>query len=190
MYRINCNFPRIFCVLFALLWVFTASCAPALTADELFFYRTETVEAEIALECNGVSSRFKYSGNGSKSRVEFTAPEELNGFSILLTEEGGQVSIDGLTAEAPDALCTVPKIMQTVFTLSPEAVAEITTAPHPEKDGETVTMVTADGITVALDGSGLPILAEGTVFGVAFTAKIAKLTVNRGENGENQRLIP
>ena len=148
------------------------------------------MEAEIALEYNGVSSRFKYSGNENEARVEFTAPEELNGFSISISEEGGKVNIDGLTADAPDALCAVPKIMRTVFTLSPEDVTEITAAPHPEKEGGTVTRITADGITVTLNGDGLPILAEGTLFGASFTAKITDLTVNRGENGENQRVTP
>ena len=186
MYKIY----RIFAAIFSVLLVFTASCAPISTAEELFFYRTETVEAEIALEYNSVSSRFKYSGNENEARVEFTAPEELNGFSISISEEGGKVNIDGLTVDAPDALCAVPKIMRTVFTLSPEDVTEITAAPHPEKEGETVTRITADGITVTLNGDGLPILAEGTLFGASFTAKITDLTVNRGENGENQRVTP
>ena len=59
-----------------------------------------------------------------------------------------------------------------------------------EKEGETVTRVSADGITVTLDASGLPMLAEGDVFGVTFTAKITDLTVNPCENGENQRITP
>ena len=184
MYRIKRNIQRIFIAFFSVLWVFTASCAPLSAENELFFYRTETVEAEISLEYSGAFSRFRYSGNGSEAHVEFTAPEELTGFSISVTEDGGEISIDGLTAEAPDALCTIPKVIQTIFTLSPEDVSEITTAPHPEKEGETVTRVTAKGITVTLNDEGLPILAEGTVFGVKFTAKIAELAVNPRENGE------
>ena len=177
MYLMNRLSPRIFCILFALLWGFTASCSPLKTDNDLFYYRNETVRAEILLNCNGISSRFLYRGNASDCTVEFTAPEELNGFAIQLTENGGTVSIDGLSTDAPDTLCTVPKIIRTVFTLSPDGVTEIKTAPHPEKDGETVTAVTVEGITVMLDSSGDPILAVGILFGIPFTAQITDLQI-------------
>lgn len=188
MYRKRNIRSRIFVVVFSVLWVFTVcsgiSCSPKTESEELFYYRTEEVTAKITLECNGTVSQFLYSGKGGDCIVEFTAPEELLGYSVQLTESGGRVSIDGLTAEAPDALCTVPKIMSAVFTLSPETVTEISTAPHPENDGETVTEIIADGITVTLDSNGRPILADGSLFGVSFTAKIAELTVNLGENAQ------
>ena len=172
------------------LWVFTAcngifsatGCVGTPQADELFFYRSKAVEAELTLNCNGTVSVFKYTGKGNACRVEFLSPEELIGFSVELTEEGGRVTVDGLSAPAPDALCTVPNIMVAILTLSPENVTSIETSPHPEKADESVTKVTAGDITVTLNGEGLPIYADGVCHGIQFTAKIADLTVNLGEN--------
>ena len=191
MYRI---FLRAFSLFFSILWVFTVfsatSCSHKTTVSELFYYRTREVTAEITLECGGTSSGFHYSGGASDCTIEFTYPEELCGYSLQLTESGGRVSIGELTAEAPDALCTVPKIMLSVFTLSPEEITEISAAPHPEREGETVTTITADGIRVTLDSSGLPLLAEGVLFGVSFTAKIADFTVEpRESDGISEQLL-
>lgn len=184
MYRI---FRRAITLFFTVLWVFTAcsgiSCSQKPSSGELFHYRTETVEARVTVQCNGVTSTLLYRGDPCEQCVEFVAPDELSGFVIRLTETGARVEIDGLTAEAPDALCTLPKILRTVFMLSPDEITDISTAPHPEKEGETVTLVTAKGVTVSIDASGVPILAEGALYGVSFTAKIADLAVNPRENG-------
>lgn len=180
MYRVK----RVFTVILSLMLGFTVyngalcavSCAPITDVGELFYYRTGSVSADVALEYNGVSARFHYAGNASECAVEFCAPTELVGFTIEVTENGGRVSVDGLTAEAPDALCAVPGIMQAVFTLSPDEVTAIETAPHPDNADETVTKVTSDGITVALDADGTPLLAEGALFGMPFSAKITNFT--------------
>lgn len=182
MYKLS---RRIIAVFFSVLWGFTASfctsCTPKLQADELFHYRDRPVTARVNAECNGVTSEFRYDGTGIDCRIEFTAPRELVGYSIELTENSGRITVDGMTAEAPDPLCTVPKIMRAVFTLSPESVSEIETAPHPKTTEETVTRVTADGVTVTLDKNGLPISAEGVLFGVKFNAEITEFTVNPQE---------
>lgn len=178
-------FHRVIAVFFSVLWGFTASfclsCAPSYQADGLFHYRDMQVTAKVRAECNGVSSEFRYSGTKDRCRVEFTAPRELTGYAIVLTENGGQITVDGLTAEAPAPLCTLPKIMRAAFTLSPESVSEIETAPHQGNEGETVTRVTADGVTVTLDKNGIPISAEGVLFGVKFNAEITEFTVNPQE---------
>ena len=178
MYRSN---GRFFAALFSVLWFFTVcngiisslGCVNKSQSEELFFYRTETVEAEITMECNGVRSRFTYCGNAEECRIDFLEPSELYGFSLEIAEGRGQVSVDGLTAEAPEALCIIPNIMRKIFTLSPESVTAIETAPHPENGVETVTKITADGITVTLNKNGLPIRAEGVLFDTPFTTEIS-----------------
>lgn len=188
----NGKIYRIFTALFAIFWGFTAfngltcivGCVAVPRAEELFFYRSESIEAEIELECNGAASRFTYSGTGDSSRVEFLSPEELRGFALEVSPNGGKVSFDGLETDAPEALCAVPNIMRAVFTLSPEDITAVETAPHPEKTGESVTVVTAGEITVTLDGNGLPLSAAGVAFGVQFKAKILKLAVNPQETGD------
>ena len=152
-------------------------CAPRSRAEELFFYRLEEVTAEVTLTCNGSASAFVYRGSPDSCRVTFTAPDELCGFAIESDSEGGRITVDGLTAPAPDALCAAPNITRRIFTLSPDDVTSIETAPHPDNEGEKVTVVTADGITVALDRNGLPIRAEGALFGIGFQAEITDFSV-------------
>lgn len=183
---------RVITAFLAFFWGFTVfnglegavGCTGRPRTEELFFYRSERVEAEIELDCNGTLSHFTYSGTEDGCRVEFLSPEELHGFALTVSENGGKVSFDGLETAAPEALCTVPNIMRSVFALSPDGITAIDTAPHPEKTGESITVVTVGEITVTLDAGGLPIVAEGVASGVKFKAKIWNLTVNPQEIGE------
>lgn len=180
-------------VLLPYLWVFTAlsalftlsGCAGTSASPELFHYRNETVEAEAELDIVGNLSSFRYCGNGRECTVSFTAPEELCGFGLELSEEGGSVVIGDLRTEAPERLCIIPKIMQSVFTLSPESVTAIETAPHPTDPSVTVTKVTVGDVAVTLSTDGFPIYAEGTVDGIRFKAKLISFKVKESDSPQH-----
>ena len=180
--RISAAFFTFLSGITALFGIFcSTACTGSHHSEELFFYRTETVEANIVMECNGTSSSFHYKGNEEACTVEFTAPNELNGFILEVSSDSARVIYEDLNTEAPEALCTIPNIVRRIFALSPENVTEITTAPHPQNEEETVTVVTVSEITVTLDQSGSPIIAEGTLFGTSFRAQIIDLAVIRQE---------
>jgi len=178
----NRIFRRASALVLSILWVFTAplalnsqvGCARHPRSEELFYYRTENVEAEISLEYNGVSSQFRYKGDENGCRVEFSQPDQLSGFVIEVTNGIGKITFGDLSAAAPDALCAIPNIMHRVFTLSAEEITDVETEQTEGAESETTTKIVTSDITVKLNSQGIPICAEGA----KFKAEIRDFTVN------------
>ena len=147
------------------------------TAEELFFYRKADIRADVSLICNGAESRFSYERIGDVSRAEFTYPQELEGFVLELTSEAAFVSCDGLRAEAPDTLALIPRLAYEIFSLSPEAVTLVETVDNVSDPQTALTKISVSEVSVTVDGNGIPVGAEGVLFGVSFRADIAEFSV-------------
>ena len=168
---------RFLLLCFSVLSVITAfGCVGGPRAERLFFYRDEGVTATVDMECNGSSSSFRLdiTKEGDVS-VSFTAPAELCGFVISVLNDGtATVTVDGLTASAPNTLALIPNICSRLFSLSESDVVGIETKSD---GGETLTLLDADGITVILNRDGIPVGAEGVCEGVIFRAVITDFSI-------------
>ena len=159
---------------FSILVCSVLGCSPS-ASEELFFYRDEDLRAEISLSCNGTDSRFLYERIGGVGSVSFVSPEELDGFVIKLAPDGAVIIYDGLEAEAPDALVLIPALVGEMFSVSPDSVTLVETVESDS--GEQLTKIYASGLSVTVDGDGIPVRAEGVLFGVSFRASISEFAV-------------
>ena len=144
---------------------------------ELFFYREADLRANITFECNGVESRFYYERIGGVGTVTFTYPQELEGFMLRLSSDEAFIIYDGLEAEAPSSLALIPGIMGEIFSLSPDSVTLVETVESSDGTKTALTKISASGVSVTVDSDGIPVCAEGVLFGVSFRAEIAELSV-------------
>ncbi|MBR2460735.1 MAG: hypothetical protein IKB34_05865 [Clostridia bacterium] len=172
-------------------WIFAAffsvipisSCSPHPDARELFFFRSSDLTATVTVKCNGIESQAVYRRENGRETLSLTAPEELK--DLVFTTENGAVtlSLDGLSVVAPQPLTVLPSICTKIFSPSPENV----TAAEPVYNGTngTLTKVTVGGIALTLDENGIPVLAEGAVDGIPFSAEIRDFAVITAENADN-----
>ena len=163
-------------LVFSVLVCSLIGCSPS-AGEELFFYREADLRAEIALNCNGTDSRFLYERIGSVGSVSFVFPEELDGFVIKLAPDGAAIIYDGLTAEAPDALALIPALTGEIFSISPDSVTSVETVESDGNSEKKLTKIYASGVSVTVDGDGVPVSAEGVLFGVNFRASISEFAV-------------
>lgn len=160
---------------FSILVSSVLGCSPS-ASEELFFYRDEDLRAEISLSCNGTDSRFLYERIGGVGSVSFVSPEELEGFVIKLAPDGAVIIYDGLEAEAPDALALIPALAGEIFSISPDSVTSVETVESDSSEKK-LTKIYASGLSVTVDGDGIPVCAEGVLFGVNFRASISDFAV-------------
>ena len=143
------------------------SCSAEYTTDPFSAFVGE-IEADISLTFSGQPSSFTYSGGS----VRFTAPDELNGYT--LTRQGEQVYFNygELSVGVSDSAGRVLRLCESVF--SPEKVTDIT-AEH--RDGVTVTLVQTPEYVYVFSSEGIPISVSGSFEGEAFEMSFSRFEV-------------
>lgn len=157
------------CVLAVILQLL-CGCSGGHRGEELFFYKNKPLTASVSLECNGESSSFEYKRENNAESLVFTAPSQLEGFSLSSSEGDTVISIDGLSAEAPEALTLPLKIASELFSLSSDGMTGVESVENPSG-----TRIFFQGFSVTVDQSGIPVFSEGVLFGVSYRAEITEL---------------
>lgn len=168
---------RFLLLCFSVLSVITAfGCAGRPRAEKLFFYRDKSITVTVDMECNGSASSFRLEkGETGNVKICFTAPAELCGFELSVLSDGtASVTVDGLTAPAPAPLTLIPNICSEIFSLSESDAVGI---ESERAEGEMLTRVRTDGMTVTVNRDGIPVGAEGRYGGVSFQASLKDFSV-------------
>lgn len=168
---------RVLLLCFSVLSVITAfGCAGRPRAEKLFFYRDKNVSATVDMECNGAASSFSLEKNESGDiKIRFTAPAELCGFELSLLSDGtATVTVDGLTAPAPEPLTLIPNICSGILSVSESDAIGIETE---RIENEIFTRINTDGISVTVSHDGTPVGADGSYGGIIFRASFKEFSV-------------
>ena len=164
--------------IFSLLSAFSLFGCAKTAQNELFFYRNENIKAEISLTCNGTSSRFTYERLEDTSKVTFSLPQELTGFTLELTAEGAYVLYGDLKTDAPEALTLIPELVGEIFAVAPDQISAVETLESFEGSEKTIlTRLVTSTCSVTIDENGIPVSAEGMISGAVFSMEIENFTV-------------
>ena len=153
------------------LCAFSCSLSPR---GELFGYLDGDLSAKIKLTCNGSESELIYREKDGVSETEFLSPSELCGFSLRSDGNSLTLIYDGLCVAAPEQMALIPSLLSELFSLKKEDVSSVSS--EISENGEPLTRLEAEGITVLLRGDGSLYRAEGQTGGVGFTAEITELS--------------
>lgn len=134
---------------------------------------------DMTLTCGGFSSAFRIERSAELLKVEFTYPEELEGFSLCSQNGKLTVNYGELSTDAPQALSVIPDMLTEMFSLDEDAVTGVETRTE---SGETVTAVLTQSITVTLSSEGVPLRLEGVACGRSFKAEINGIQSDMRQN--------
>ena len=159
-----------------LLLISAFGCAGRPRAEKLFFYRDKSISATVDMECNGSASSFDLEKSKTGDiKIRFTAPEELCGFELSVLSNGAAtVTVDSLTAPAPEPLTLIPRICSEILSVSEADVIGIKTE---RIENEIFTRISTDGISVTVSRDGIPAVADGSYNGIIFRASFKQFSV-------------
>lgn len=149
------------------------SCSPS-PKGELFGYLDGDLSAKIKLACNGSESELIYREKDGMSETEFLSPSELCGFSLRSDGNSLTLICGELSVAAPEQMALIPSVLSELFSLKEEDVSSVSS--EISENGEPLTRLETDGITVLLHGDGSLYRMEGQRGGVGFTAEITELS--------------
>lgn len=118
---------------------------------------------------NGVTSNIDFSYTTDEIKITFSSPKTLEGY--VLSGKNGEytLSYDGISVPIGAEVARIPAMLTQIFSAKNEDISSIKAT---EKDGKTLTEISAGRVIYAFSSDGIPVSVNGTVFGGIFSLEL------------------
>ncbi len=166
------NFKRLgIFILTLLLITCICACEDPKNADPFSAFSGD-FQAEVRLSLGESSSKYTYRRENGTETVLFSEPSELSGYFFTKNGERITLSYEDICVEVNASVGRIAVISSAIFAPNADLISSISSK---EQDGKRVTEVVCDGMTYRFSQDGTPILAQGSVTDITFSAEILSI---------------